>query len=160
MWGDFLTLTHKANLEKIDDLSFQIRPPKSRTHHTCAAFQRRQRCVYHMGSARSSRRVQFAWTYEQAAATTLILFQGFLPIVWERTFLLPLGTILIKSPEDKSGPFPGISKCGHTVPTLTGDFPVASFDSSLVTPAVGSLAEYEPWWSCKVAFSGLCHPQK
>lgn len=35
-----------------------------------------------------------------------------------------------------------------------------SLTSSVVIPAVDSLAEYEPWWSCTGAFSGLCHPQK
>ena len=39
-------------------------------------------------------------------------------------------------------------------------FQCPSLTSSVVILAVDSLAEYEPRWSCKVAFSGLCHPQK
>lgn len=55
----------------------------------------RGRGGHHTWSTWSSTRAQFAWNHEQLA-TSLLLFQGFLPVVWELMFLLPPRTILIK----------------------------------------------------------------
>lgn len=91
----FLMLTCNANLAKFNGLNFQIQPCKSRAHRA-HVHSHRGRGRHHTGSTWSSTRAWFALSYEQVVATTLLLFQGFLPIVWELMFLLRLRTILIK----------------------------------------------------------------
>lgn len=61
---------------------------------------------------------QFAFSHDQVVASTLLLFQGFLPIIWELMFLLPLRTILIKVSGRQLWFFPrhfrGWPHCSHS----------------------------------------------
>lgn len=129
-------------------------------HTTFVLHGTRRRWVYCTGSTRSSSGVQFALTCEQAVATTLLLFQGFLLIIWEWTFLLHSGTVLKSVQKTSLVLSQTFQRVAILSPHWQETFQCPSLTSSVVIPAVDSLAEYEPWWSCKVAFSGLCHPWK
>lgn len=142
-------------------LSFQIHPFESRTNHARAVFQQRQRCVYRTGSARSSRRVQFALTREQAVAATLPFFSFtvfFQSSGNERCFC-PQGQSWYHLQKTSLVLSQAFQRVAILSPLWPETFQWPSLTSFMIIPAVDSLAEYEPWWSCKVAFSGLCHPQ-
>lgn len=75
--------------------------------------------------------------------------------------LLPPRTILIKVSGGQLWFFPRQFRgLAILFPLWLETSQCPSLTSSVVIPAVDSLAGYEPWWSCTGAFSGLCHPQK
>lgn len=105
-------LTCNANLAAFKGWNLQMQPRRSRAH--------RAHVHSHRGGTTQGAPAAapgLALSHEQVVATSLLLLQGFLPVLWELMFLLPPRTILIKVPgRQLSFPrhFMGWPHCSHS----------------------------------------------
>lgn len=150
-----LMLICSANQAKIHGLSFQIQPQESRRHHAGAVGQEAE-----LGSPhRQHSEQQWGLTDFDSGAScgnNPSSLSGFS----SDHLGMNIPSVLGDSPHKVSSLPQAFQRVAIVSPLWPETSQSPSLTTSVVIPAVDSLAEYQPRWSSKVAFSGLCHPQK